>query len=223
MGIKLKNGEIVNPPPSGETELTVDANGALQSTGSDGVTAVVGANAATADAPTDAAAFSTLLVAGDAVIATLSGDSNTLDITGLAGNTDGDYEFEGVLNLHGNATQNVVTMQPENLATNANGQFIYGTAITPATGATTLMPIGIPTNTADSQLVFRGKLSSKTGRTRVFTCTGVGINTDASKLMTDSVIMWTDTTTPITKLRINADHGMRSGSFIRVRKCRNLT
>ena len=179
--------------------------------------------ATTADGPTTAGTFSAALNAATDIIVTLAAPGNTLDITGLAGNTDGDYELNGVLTLTGDATQNVITLQPENLATNQSGQFVFGTSSGAATtGGATTFPLGAPTNTADSTFVFKASLTSKAGRVRIFNGYGVGVNTDATRISFNTLAFWSDTTTVITKIRINADHGMTAG-FARLRKLGNLT
>ncbi len=224
--ILFKNGEIIAPPATGETAFSTNASGALQSTTAAGVTTVVGATAATADAPTVATTFLNALTAAQDVIVTLAAASADIDITGLSGDLDGDYEFEGVLLLEGNASANIVTLQPENLSTNQSGRTVFASNGNQAVGSdvSSLLLAG-PTNTADSTCAIWGTLSSKSGRIRLFSGGSTSTQTNGDSFGYDTKAYWTGTATVLTKLRFHSTItlGFNIGSFIRLRKLHNLT
>jgi hypothetical protein len=148
-----------------------------------------------------------------------------LSITGLDGDADGDYEFEGQLLLTGSASGNHVTMRPNGVATDQVSTFLYASGVGVASAVDTLLYMDFPTNTADSVMTVKGTMTSKTGRNRIYTCVGAGRLTDGSGHMTNIIGYWTDTATAITSLVVHSDiaSGLKAGSYIRLRKLRNLT
>ena len=208
-------------------KVLVSEDGVLQSTtnGADFDDMPSGA-AATADAPSNAVDFLNDLTAAVDTITTLGVDGNSLTVSGLAGDTDGDYEFSGVLIMTGSGPANVVTMQPNGLATNQVGNIAYRNATGNSAGGavSAVLNIGSPTNSVGTTKVyFTGFMTSKSGRDRVYRCRSTFINDDTDQIgyLTDGV--WTGTGTAITSLVVAASGGMKAGSFIRVRRLHNLT
>ena len=204
------------------------ASGSYPEEGGGAVTAAPASGAGTVASPVTvtAAAMTTAESTAYDSITTLGSASADIDISGLAGDTDGDYEFEGVLLLEGNASANIVTLQPNNLSTNQTGRTVFAVHGTGADGSnTSSLLVAGPTNTADSTCVFRGRLSSKSGRVRVFTCTSMSTQTNGDSFGYDTVAYWTGTATAITSLRFHSSIalGFNIGSFVRLRRLRNLT
>ncbi len=216
----------------GFISVLADDDGVIQYTTNDADYAGIPAeaahadNATTADGPTVAATFLNDLTAIQDTITTLGSAAADLDITGLAGDTDGDYEFSGVLLLTGNASANIVTLQPENLNTDQSGRTVFASNGNQAVGSDvgSLLLAG-PTNTADSTCAVWGTLSSKSGRTRVFTGKSTSTQTNGDSFGYDTMAYWTGTATAITKLRFHSTItlGFRAGSFIRLRRLHNLS
>ena len=205
MGIKFKNGEIVTPPVSGETELSVSANGTLQKTDSDGVTASIGVNATnatTANGPTSATTFATALGSGIGYKSTLIAAANNITVSGLNGDVDGNYKIYGkIIVAVDNAT---VEFQPQSQSSNlkaVNGDMLAGALATAhwKLGKFGVDPMVFP---ATSTINFWGFLSAKTGRVRY-----VNINAyvDFPATQDDQFYIngiWTDTSTNMTSFKI---------------------
>ncbi len=203
---------------------TVNVDATLDGDGSVGDPLTV-LSAPIATAPANAATFSATLAAGNDSITTLVADAQNLDITGLVGATDGDYEFwyDLIALKKTGGVNNVLSLQPENLDTNQTGE-IMGSAGGTAFGAdTTIMSLGTNTDTGDHHVMGHGYLTSKAGRNRFFQCTSQYIT--AVQIQFQTAVIWTGTATAITKLRWNSTlvDGLLTGSYVRLRRLRNVT
>ncbi len=164
----------------------------------------------------------TALASNDS-ITTLVAPAQDLDITGLAGDTDGDYEMWWSLIAVANAG-NVVTLQPQQLATNQSGEALISAGGTPAGADLTDMRLGTNNDAGnDHTMVGHGYLTSKSGRTRFFQC--VNNYTTSVNIQFNTTVQWTGTATIITNLRFHSSIavGLGTGSFVRLRKMRNVT
>ena len=213
-----------------ETDVTVSANGTIGVRWvfvvAGGVQSVTGAGVDNSDPDNPvmvAADMCTQINAGNDSITTLNSDAQNLDITGLDGNADGDYEFWFSLVAAASAS-NVLSFQPENLATNQSGEALGSAGNTPFGADLTIMVFGTNTNAgADATFLGHGYFTSKTGRARLFQA--LSNYTTAVIIQFQSVVTWSDTTTAITKLRFHSSIalGLKAGSYVRLRRLRNVT
>lgn len=157
-------------------------------------------------------------------IYTLANDGTDLDITGLAGDQDGDYEFWGTVTVAANAS-NTLTLQPNQLATNQVGQLLLSAGAA-ASGASAggVMFVGAGSAAgSDTIIKFHGWLTSKSGRSRFFQCNSRYNNGAGTQINVWCWTDWTDTTTVINNLRFNSTQGLKAGSFVRLSRCGNTT
>jgi hypothetical protein len=150
---------------------------------------------------------------------TFTQSGNTSDVTfasGLAGDTDGDYEFEGDLLLATGSAMNL-TFQPNGLATNqASSLFLVGTG----TSSPSNLAIANPSSTADTVRI-RGTISSKTASgSRLITCVATSWAAGVLDKMFFLEGQWTDTSTAITTLGVHTSvaSGLLTNSIVRWRK-----
>ncbi len=221
----------------GFISVLADDNGIIQYTTNDADYAGIpaGASAITTAAPLSgdgtlgdpatiaAGAIPYTALTSNDVIATLVAPASNLDISSLAGDTDGDYEFWYDLLVLKNAA-NTITLQPNQLATNQSGEALYSAGGIPGGQDETTMHMGANTDAAnDIHIVGHGFLTSKSGRLRFFQCQSN--YTTAVKITWISSATWDDSATVITNLRFHSSisSGLLTGSFVRLRKMRNVT
>lgn len=178
------------------------------------VTAILAA-ATDSTAGTMSAADKTTIDGLAGVIATAGSNVTDLTVSGLAGDTDGDYDIECEILFNGN--NQTFTIQPNGLATNQYGiYFIAGTGAT----VTTSLPVAAFTTTASS-FTFRGILSSKSGRDRIWTSQAMGLSGSPAAVMIQSAQgIWEGTATAITSIGIhtNVTSGIATASWCRESK-----
>lgn len=189
-------------------------NNALKKVTDQGATSDLGGGDVTANI----AGLVALMAGTSTRIAVTGADVQTVDFTGLSGDTDGDYEIEFYVVGKGSST---LVLQPELLTTNQSSRgFFSGNAgpITFLSGGTALSSVAI-----SNALNFAGRMTlrSKSGQgERLFTSTVY----ETDLYMTQMNGMWTDTTTVMTQLRIKALAGAHIGvgSWFVVRKLGKL-
>jgi hypothetical protein len=138
-------------------------------------------------------------------------DVQDMDLTGLAGDTDGDYEVRG--HIIADTTGRTYTLRPNGtLPTTLNGSYFYnnagGPTLTPAANQTDAL-FGISNSAATCDFVLR--MSSKSGAIRMIN----GQSFTKTTVAANCLPLWfgyifEDTSTVITKLTI---HGSAAGSI----------
>lgn len=136
----------------------------------------LGASSAVAAGSMSSSDYSKLLaipsiVSGRTTVA--GGTTDTITISGLHGDTEGDYEFGGVLLFTTAAANITVKLQPNADTGNAACEYANPQVATAfAGGGTFLLAVALNTTTAGTTGVFRGFLRSKKGDgLRLFTST----------------------------------------------------
>lgn len=134
--------------------------------------------------------------------------------TGLLGDTDGDYEFEGELTANASGVQ--FTLLPNGVAPTFTGTLLSYANTTVSTAAQTTMLFATAITTLTT--CFRIRLQSKSGRNRLLDT--VSHDTPATPNTWRETGIWTDTATVITSLRIHASaaNGLQPGSYVRFRR-----
>lgn len=197
----LTKGALVGAPASTEVALIAESDGTIKRLASDGTRTALGGG--TVDP-----------------VYTVGADVQNYDITGLSGDTDGDYILSGRI-LIPNGASPVITVQPNQISANQDAL----TQSTPASGApitsriSSILLNAMPTaDAAGTPFVwFILRLTALSGRVRRFIVNGTdvtGSSTNVRRLIT-VVGEWSDTSTVITSLRIATTVAatIKAGSF----------
>lgn len=202
----LNVGGGVVVPKSGEKAIFVDSDGTLKTIDSTGTEASVGGGSVTEDR------------------ATASGNVVNLDVSGLSGDTDGDYEFDGLINVPADGVNLATfTIQPNGLSTNqassTNNVFSGGAGFSDQAS----LFIAGSQDGAGGTIRFHGRLWSKTETGRLYICHARRRTSTPVSYVTEGD--W-NALTAITSLRLASNYnggaaGILTGSFIRVRRLRN--
>lgn len=189
MAIQLIKGEPVGTPPVGSQWLATDSTGTPYLLNSDGSRSPVGGGSS---------------LPGAVVTALI--DSDTLDCTGLNGDTDGDYWFGGEVTFPaaGGSVYDLVA-EPNNLTTNQTSVRFFNSAgaVTAESNANDLR-LGSCTGGSPVTFKFEAFLyASKTGQNRLWR-----YNTFRGDLLVHSGTgQWLSTAGPITTVRFNCRSG----------------
>ena len=146
-----------------------------------------------------------------------SGSQQYLEVTGLNGDVDGDYVFEGqYTNGHSGAS---FTYQPNSQASNIssfNGNMTIGGVYAPVFNCNSNNAGAVGLSVGNS-FTFRGTISVKTGRTRYLQAFGF-LDTGAAVNQNYSCGVWTDTATNMTSFRIASgfSDAIAAGSWLRL-------
>lgn len=203
---RLQGGGLILPQGSspgsinvGEKALILDSDGGLKTQDSAGVIAPVGGTITTTHA--------------------VGADVQNFDITGLAGDTDGDYVLTGRIVMP-NGVVPTISLQPNQISANQDGNIQSTVSSNPpaTTRITSLMLAQIATDAAGTPYVwFNARLTALTGRVRRFLSQGTDFSgtTANTKRTLLTIGEWSDTTTVITSLRIatNVAASIKAGSF----------
>jgi hypothetical protein len=194
MSVLLTKGEAVGLPEAGKQVLLVDSTGTPYLLNSDGTRSQVGAGA------------------DPGAIVTLGANATDLDVSGLLGDTDGDYEFVFDLLLANSVN---VFLQPNALSTNQTSAFTTtqpGGSVTASAARTDWF---ITDSSTDGGSFGRINLTSKTGRNRL-----IWVSTRRTAAHIYMLGKWAETATAITSLRFHCDtaSGILSGSYVRTQK-----
>lgn len=146
-------------------------------------------------------------------------DVQDFDLTGLAGDTDGDYEITGHIIADTNGRS--YFLRPNGAApTTLNGTYFFSNAGTLTGNANqTDAKVAISNTGAVADVVIR--VSSKSGRIRMITGWSFTKTTTASaNLPVWFCYIWEDTATVITKITFHGDaaSSIKVGSAFRIRK-----
>lgn len=150
-----------------------------------------------------------------------------LTVSGLTGDTDGDYEIVGRILYLANGALVKYSLQPNAITTNQQGAPIYATGAATGSFAQLNATLGISqvqeaVAHALNTLDFRATLSSKTGSGgRLWNCNSIlRQSSGAAVQMTLFTGVWEEAATAITSLVLHSDTAasILTGSYIRVRK-----
>jgi hypothetical protein len=179
----------------------------------------VGAGTATPTALTGAQ-ISAILSGANDTITTAGSNVTDLDTSSLDGDNDGDYFCQATITATGGATD--ITLQPNAASTNqaCNGIYDDGAGTVAGEARTDLLLAGL--GAAAEVGYAQYTLASKSGRSRPFT-NRLFVDDAGTNYHETLAGVWTGSGN-ITSLRLHSSVASRiaTGSFNRVRRCRNL-
>lgn len=227
MAILFLDGEITAVPPDGQSLLKTDADGNLSVVASDGTESAVGGSgveSVTGDGVDIADPANPVFSIGaaleeDVTTTTLVAPAASVDVTGLDGDADGDYDVYFNIEAAGASTPK---LQINGADTNLFSQWTNNSAGTITGGQSgTTAALGPALSTGDNASGWI-KIRSRTGGPvtqggwRVFQASTFSSAGPASRNVT---VVYTDRTTNITSLSIVAD--LAATSYMTVRKLHN--
>ncbi len=157
------------------------------------------------------------LVSGRTTVAGAA--ATTIAITGLAGNTQGDYELYGRLLLVANPVFNLITIQPNADSGNAESDAISSITSTVAGSSVARLDVAAPNTTTNAvTLNFRVRIKSKAADgLRYYEAGAYWLDGSGSARSTQQATgRWTDVANEITSLVVvsNQASSMSIGSYV---------
>ena len=151
---------------------------------------------------------------------TLASAASSITISGLNGDTDGDYELVGSLILPAATVNNLLVLKPNGDAGNATSLALIGVSGSSTGNQAVTLIVGIP-NTSGLQVIidFIIRFTSKSGDgPHLYTSQSSYLDA-VSRTNWSCTGQYTSTSTPITSLVISSNQAgsMASGSFVRWR------
>jgi hypothetical protein len=174
----------------------------------------------------------TLLSAGGLIamadaIATAGADAQDLTLSGLDGDADGEYDFSADILYKGGVGLASFFLRPIGATDTGLVSWIRynnGSGTTTAAGPLSNWAMFSENNASNQHLLYKGWISSKTGRIRqaVYTCDQVRTGGGVKNAFVTGWI--TDTATAITGLTVHSDvaGAIAAGSYIKVRKRKSI-